>query len=92
MKVSNLSLLTQGNLYFFEVNQNRNGLQFNSQSQPGLSDLVADNDEESTSVVLGSGFGGIADIETGPDGFLYILTHDRGTGEGNLYKVSSVAQ
>ncbi|MFZ0265576.1 MAG: PQQ-dependent sugar dehydrogenase [Nitrososphaeraceae archaeon] len=84
--------ITQGNLYFFEVNQNRNGLQFNSQSQPGLSDLVADNDEESSSVVLGSGFGGIADIETGPDGFLYILTHDRGTGEGNLYKVSSVAQ
>jgi len=84
--------ITQGNLYFFEVNQNRNGLQFNSQSQPGLSDLVADNDEESSSVVLGSGFGGIADIETGPDGFLYILTHDRGTGEGNLYKISSVAQ
>jgi glucose/arabinose dehydrogenase len=31
--------ITQGNLYFFEVNQNRNGLQFNTQNQPGLSDL-----------------------------------------------------
>jgi aldose sugar dehydrogenase len=81
--------ITQGNLYFFEVNQNRNGLQFNTQSQPGLSDLVADTDDESSSVILGTGFGGIADIETGPDGLLYILTHDRETGEGNLYKMSS---
>jgi aldose sugar dehydrogenase len=84
--------VTQGNLYFFEVNQNRNGLQFNTQSQPGLSDLVADSDDESSSVVLGTGFGGIVDIETGPDGLLYILTHDRETGDGNLYKVSSSSQ
>ena len=81
--------ITQGNLHFFEVNQNRNGLQFNTQSQPGLSDLVANTDEESSSVVLGTGFVGITDIETGPDGFLYILTHSRETGEGNLYKISS---
>ena len=84
--------ITQGNLYFFEVNQNRNGLQFNTQSQPGLSDLVADTEDESSSVVLGTGFGGIADIATGPDGLLYILTHDRETGEGNLYKMSSSSQ
>jgi aldose sugar dehydrogenase len=80
--------ITQGNLYFFEVNQARNGLQFNTQSQPGLSDLVADTDEESSSVVLRTGFVGITDIETGPDGFLYILTFDRGTGEGNLYRIT----
>lgn len=62
--------VTQGNLYFFEVNQNRNGLQFDPQSQLGLTDLVADNDDESSSIVLGSGFVGIVDIETGPDDFL----------------------
>jgi aldose sugar dehydrogenase len=84
--------ITQGNLHFFEVNQNRNGLQFNTQSQPGLSDLVAGTDEESSSVVLGTGFIGITDIETGPDGLLYILTHSRETGEGNLYKISSAEQ
>ncbi|MCD6036575.1 MAG: hypothetical protein K0S67_459, partial [Nitrososphaeraceae archaeon] len=27
------------------------------------------------------------DIETGPDGFLYVLTHDRETGDGNLYRI-----
>jgi glucose/arabinose dehydrogenase len=84
--------ITQGNLYFFEVNQDRNGLQFNPQSQSGLSDLVADTDEEVSSVTLGTGFVGITDIETGPDGLLYVLTHDRETGDGNLYKISSAAQ
>jgi glucose/arabinose dehydrogenase len=84
--------ITQGNLYFFEVNQDRNGLQFNPQSQSGLSDLVADTDEEVSSVTLGTGFVGITDIETGPDGLLYVLTHNRETGEGNLYKISSAAQ
>ena len=84
--------ITQGNLYFFEVNQDRNGLQFNPQSQSGLSDLVADTDEEVSSVTLGTGFVGITDIETGPDGLLYVLTHDRETGEGNLYKIISAAQ
>ena len=84
--------ITQGNLYFFEVNQDRNGLQFNPQSQSGLSDLVADTDEEVSSVTLGTGFVGITDIETGPDGLLYALTHDRETGDGNLYKINSAAQ
>jgi aldose sugar dehydrogenase len=79
--------ITQGNLYFFEVNENRNGLNFNTQSYPGLSDLVADTDDESSSITLGTGFTGITDIETGPDGFLYILTHDRETGDGDLYRI-----
>jgi aldose sugar dehydrogenase len=83
--------ITQGNLYFFEVNENRNGLMFNAQNNPGLSDLVADTEEESSSVILGTGFGGISDIETGPDGYLYVLTFDRETGEGNLYRITSSA-
>jgi aldose sugar dehydrogenase len=76
-------------LYFFEVNQNSNGLEFNVQSQADLSDLVADTDAESSSVILGTGFGGITDIETRPDGFLYILTFDRETREGNLHRITS---
>jgi hypothetical protein len=35
--------------------------------------FVADNNGESSSVVLGSGFGSIVDLETGPDGLLCIL-------------------
>jgi glucose/arabinose dehydrogenase len=39
--------------------------------------------------MLATGFTGVTDIETGPDGFLYVLTHDRETGDGNLYRITS---
>jgi aldose sugar dehydrogenase len=78
-------------LYFFEISQNRNGLQYDPQSQSGLSDLVAYDDDETSSVVLEPGFVGLVDVETGPDGFLYILTPEGGTGEGNLDRLSSAA-
>jgi len=70
--------INRGNLYFFTVNEERNGLELGS----GLEDLVADNNEESEVVTLGTGFGGITDIETGPDGFLHILTF-----AGDLYRI-----
>ena len=59
-----------------------------SSSQAGLTDLVADNAEEMSAIALGTNFGGITDIETGPDGFLYILTLDRESdGEGKIYRI-----
>ena len=92
-----------GNLYFFEVNENRDGITFNTtQLQSGLSDLVVNNNEELSSITFGSGFGGITDIETGPDGFLYILSYDNeieklpggflnisSYNNGTIYKISS---
>lgn len=69
------------NLYFFPINSNRTGLDLGG--IPGLEDLVADNDEELNAVIFGRGFsGGITDIETGPDGYLYILTL-----AGDLYRL-----
>ena len=70
-----------GNLYYFEVNQNRTGLQL---EHPRLADdLVASNDRQRAAVIFGTGFtGGITDIETGPDGYLYILTYS-----GKLYRI-----
>jgi aldose sugar dehydrogenase len=48
-----------------------------------LTDQVADDEEELSEIIFGSGFeDGITDIETGPDGFLYILTFD-----GNIYRI-----
>ena len=36
---------------------------------------------------------GINDIETGPDGNLYILAYDRGTeGQGSLYRILSTGE
>ena len=38
-------------------------------------DLVASNDRERAAVTFGTGFpSSITDIETGPDGYLYVLT------------------
>ncbi len=52
-------------------------------SKPGLSDLVADNNQEIAAIALGTGFGGITDLETGPDGYLYILSY----GNGSVYRI-----
>jgi glucose/arabinose dehydrogenase len=73
--------INNGNLYFFTINSNRTGLDLGGIA--GLEDLVADNNEELNAVIFGRGFsGGITDIETGPDGYLYILTLS-----GDLYRI-----
>jgi aldose sugar dehydrogenase len=78
--------INSGNLYFFTINQNRTGLDLSGIA--GLEDLVADNDDELNAVIFGRGFtGGITDIETGPDGYLYILTLS-----GDLYRLVPGAQ
>jgi glucose/arabinose dehydrogenase len=78
--------INNGNLYFFEVNGNRTGVTFHD---PRLLDLVADpvkegEDSELSSLILGDGFGWITDIESGPDGLLYIMTYE----DGKIYRVN----
>src|SRR5919199_3960434 len=92
--------ITKGNLYYFEVNQNRTGLKFDNSdgllpsSSSGLLDKVADNKNEVAAVTLATGFRGITDIKTGPDGLLYILTFDEkrsSHGEGKIYRITAVS-
>jgi aldose sugar dehydrogenase len=79
--------ITSGTLYFFQPNADRTGI--NLENDPLLSDLVADSDDEMSGVTVGTGFIGITEIETGPDGNLYILTYDReNEGQGSLLKIS----
>jgi aldose sugar dehydrogenase len=81
--------INNGNLYFFEVNEAETGLTFHD---PRLLDLVADpvieeeggKDSELSSLIFGEGFGRITDIETGPDGLLYILTYE----DGKIYRIT----
>ncbi len=68
-----------GNLYYFTVNETRDGLALVGS---GLEDLVADDSDETDAVTFGTGFGAISDIETGPDGYLYVLTYT-----GDLYRI-----
>jgi aldose sugar dehydrogenase len=78
--------ITNGNLYFFEVHENRDGISLDTtQQQSGLSDFVVNSEDELSAIIFGSSFGGITDIETGPDESLYILSYD----EGIIYKISS---
>jgi aldose sugar dehydrogenase len=76
--------INNGNLYYFEVNESRTGLKldYNNDSK-GLKDMVADNKNELSEIIFGSGFKGITDIQTGPDGYLYILTYL----DGKLYRI-----
>ena len=81
--------INNGNLYFFEVNEERTGLRFHDSR---LSDLVVDpgiddSPSEVSSVLLGTGFGRITDIETGPDGLVYVLTYE----DGKIYRISKGA-
>jgi aldose sugar dehydrogenase len=65
-----------GNLYFFKLNDQRDGLE--------IQDSIIDSEQELNNYVLGSGFGSITDIQTGPDGDIYIVSLE----SGSIYKIS----
>jgi glucose/arabinose dehydrogenase len=58
-----------GTLYNFDLDKNRTGLYL----REPLIDRIAHNPGELQNIVFGRGFGGITDVELGPDGYLYIL-------------------
>jgi len=69
-----------GHLYKFELNQNRDGFVF---SNPDLQDNLVNENDSTDEIMLGTGFRCITDIERGPDGFLYLVSH----GERVIYRI-----
>jgi len=69
-----------GNLYKFELNQDRTGFVFDN---PALSDNVVNVGESLDEIIFGTGFDCITDIEIGPDGLIYVVSrsHD------SIYKI-----
>lgn len=68
-----------GNIYHFELNQDRTELLLSG----SLEDKVADTQEEYESVLFGEGFSkGITDLEVGNDGYLYVLAYG-----GTIYRI-----
>jgi glucose/arabinose dehydrogenase len=67
--------IINGAIYHFDLNKNRSALVL----EGALKDTVADTPEESAAAVFGSGFGGVTDIKTGPDGNLYVVSFTNGT-------------
>jgi len=72
----------QGNIYIVPLDRNRENILLDKLNK-NLLDKVVDDDEEADSLIFGTGFGGISDIETGPDGYLYVLSFK----EGKLYMI-----
>jgi len=69
----------RGNLYHFELNEERTRLLLDGP----LEDKVADDNEELGGVIFGRNFGGISDLEVGPDGYLYIVS----IGLGKVFRI-----
>ena len=80
--------VNNGNIYNFDLTKDRKGLSLNNL----LQDKIADKIEELDDVVFAKGFGRITDIEVGPDGNLYILSHswndDPLLRMGSIFKIS----
>jgi aldose sugar dehydrogenase len=70
-----------GNLYHFDLNENRTQLVLGG----GLADRALDPGDEVGDILFGTGFGGITDVKVGPDGYLYVLTfQDDG---GSIFRI-----
>ena len=75
--------INNGRLYHFDLNVDRTGLIL----EGVLEDKVADNVAELDSVIFGTGFRSISDIEVGPDGYLYLLLY----GPGKIIRIAPAA-
>ena len=78
--------INAGDLYFFKIDDNRSGVRIDplTLGHTDLSDSVADLQDDLSPVLFARGFSGrITDVETGPDGYLYILTYS----DGRMYRI-----
>ena len=83
------TFLDNGYLFDFKLDASRQHFSF---TDPALSDKVDDNEYkfdqgESASLVAGKNFGIVTDIETGPDGNLYVTS----LSNGAVYMISAKA-
>lgn len=68
-----------GNLYHFNMDEDRTGFVFHNK----LEDKIADSREELSQLQFGGGFGAVSDIQVSPyDGLLYVVSTD-----GAVYKI-----
>jgi aldose sugar dehydrogenase len=75
----------KGNLYHFDLNEDRTELSL----QGRLHDKIADdNNNELQNIIFGRGFGGITDVQIGPDNYIYVLSLYQGGHNCDPQKVS----
>jgi glucose/arabinose dehydrogenase len=82
--------INNGNLYRFTLNGARDDIVINDTYIGDVTPLIdkkVDNTVESVPIIFGQGFGGITDIQIGPDGYMYVLSFT-----GDLYKIIPKSQ
>jgi glucose/arabinose dehydrogenase len=77
--------IVNGRIYHFELNQDRTELILDGL----LADKVAATESvtELEQIIFAEGFGGISDLEVGPDGYLYVVS----LGNGAIYRIIPAA-
>ncbi|MEP6576035.1 MAG: hypothetical protein ABJB85_06390 [Nitrososphaerota archaeon] len=53
-----------------------------------LANKVASGEDGTEQIEFAEGFGGITDLEIGPDGYLYVLIYDN--EDGRIYRISPI--
>ena len=81
--------VNEQNIYHFDLTKNRSALSLNGT----LADKIADTLDEKEGTVFAEGLERITDIEVGPDGNMYVLSHtwdadNQYARMGLLYKIS----
>jgi hypothetical protein len=72
--------IVTGRIYHFDLNKDRTELVL----EGPLADKVAETrDTGIEDIVFAEGFGGVSDLEVGPDGYLYVVS----LGHGAIYRI-----
>ena len=73
----------RGIIYHFSLTEDRQSLSLTGD----LADLVFNKKDNGSQIIFGQNFGIVTDMEVGPDGYLCVVSGDRGTDEGTIYKI-----
>ena len=72
-----------GVVYRFDLDNARKSLSLTGD----LSDSVLDRKDNARKIIFGENFGIVTDLQVGPDGYLYIVSGNRGTDAGAIYRI-----
>ncbi len=73
----------RGMIYHFNLTNDRKSLSLTGD----LADLVFNKKDNASQIIFGQNFGIVTDMKVGPDGYLYVVSGDRGIDEGAIYRI-----
>lgn len=76
--------INYGNIYHFKLNKDRTSFILHG----ALEDGVASGEDGTEQIEFAKGFGGITDLEIGPDGYMYVLIFQY--EDGRIYRISPI--